>query len=58
MTVKTAKTGFADAHDVGRLAETCQRYDLKHSRRSGKAVAVNVLADGKVLKKERQRKAT
>ena len=34
-----------------------QVYDLKATNQSGKVVGVNVLADGKVLKKERQRKA-
>jgi hypothetical protein len=34
-----------------------QVYDLQATNQSGKVVGVNVLADGKVLKKERQRKA-
>jgi hypothetical protein len=32
-------------------------YDLQATNQSGKAVGINVLADGKVLKKDRQRKA-
>ena len=34
-----------------------QVYDLQATNQSGKVVGVNVLADGKVLKKDRQRKA-
>ena len=34
-----------------------QVYDLQATNQSGKAVGINVLADGKVLEKDRQRKA-
>jgi hypothetical protein len=34
-----------------------QVYYLQATNQSGKAVGINVLADGKVLKKERRRKA-